>query len=65
MTQPDPNPQPSTDDDGAGETLTAPQWQAFEASVADLTAKMDPNAEVEHDVKLTVPSAARPGRWTF
>lgn len=50
MTQP--NPAKSTDDDGAGEPLTPPQWRAFEVSVADLTAKMDPTAEVVHDVTL-------------
>jgi hypothetical protein len=47
-----PEPDPSTDDDSAGAPLTEPQWRAFELSVADLVARLDPDAEVEHNATL-------------
>ncbi len=62
MSQPDASSEqgPSTDDDGAGDPLTEPQWRAFEISVADLVAKMDPAAGVEHNASVTGTVSGRP-----
>jgi hypothetical protein len=40
----------TTDDENEIEPLTPPQWHAFETSVAELLSKLDPGADVEHNV---------------
>ncbi|MGK5114759.1 restriction endonuclease [Geodermatophilus sp. CPCC 205506] len=43
----------STDDEVAVVVPTDPQWRAFELSVTELIRKMDPDADVEHDARIT------------